>query len=175
VERQRDSCGGIQMNKTELIEWLRGEQQQWRGLLMQFNEADMESPGVNGDWSLKDMVAHLTIWHQDHILCLEAAVKGAPAADPPWPLEFKNTDEINAWIFSQNRQRELEDVLDENEQVFEALIGIVEGFPDDIQIEIIDGYRIVHIGEQQFSVGYFFDHFHEDHEGQIREWLKKTE
>jgi hypothetical protein len=159
------------MNKTELIEWLRGEQLQWEGLLKQFDEADMEIPGVNGDWSLKDMVAHLTTWHRDHILCLDAAVKGTPTEDPPWPLEITNTDEINAWIFSQSRQQTPEDVLNENKQVFESLMEIVKGFPDEIRIEIMDEYRIVRFGEQQFSVGYFFDHFHEDHEAQIRGWL----
>ena len=159
------------MNKTKLINWLRSEQQQWRDLLMQFDEADMETPGLNGDWSLKDMVAHLTTWHRDHVLCLDAAVKGTTAADPPWPLEMMDTDEINAWIFSQSSQRKLEDVLEENENVFEALIGVVGSFPDDLSIEIMEGQPVVRFGEQQFSVGYFFDHFHEDHEAQIRKWL----
>jgi hypothetical protein len=104
---------------------------------------------------------------------LGAAVKNTPIADPPWPLEISNTDDINAWIFSQSSRRKLKDVLDENEQVFEALIEIVENFPEDIQVEIVKDHRVVRFGEQQFSVGYFFDHFHEDHETQIREWLKK--
>ena len=116
------------MNKTELIVWLRGEQQQWLDLLNQFDDAELEMPGVNGDWSLKDLVAHLTTWHRDHILCLGAAVKNPPIADPPWPLEISNTDDINAWIFSQSSRRKLKDVLDENEQVFEALIEIIENF-----------------------------------------------
>jgi hypothetical protein len=161
------------MNKTELIAWLRGEQQQWLDLLNQFDDAELEMSGVNGDWSLKDLVAHLTTWHRDHILCLDAAVMNTPIADPPWPLEISNTDDINAWIFSQSSRRKLKDVLDENEQVFEALIEIVENFSEDIQVEIIKDHRVVRFGEQQFSVGYFFDHFHEDHEAQIREWLKK--
>jgi hypothetical protein len=160
------------MNKTELIAWLRGEQQQWLDLLNQFDDAELEMPGVNGDWSLKDLVAHLTTWHRDHILCLDAAVMNTPIADPPWPLEISNTDDINAWIFSQSSRRKLKDVLDENEQVFEALIKIVENFPEDILVEIVKDHRVVRFGEQQFSVGYFFDHFHEDHEAQIREWLK---
>ena len=159
------------MNKAELMEWLRGEQQQWRDLLMQFDEAGLEMPGVNGDWSLKDLVAHLTTWHRDHILCLEAAIKGTPVPDPPWPLEITNTDEINTWIFSQSSPRPIKNVLDENEQVFEMLIGIVESFPDDIRIETVKEQRVVQFGDQQFSVGYFFDHFHEDHEAQIRAWL----
>jgi hypothetical protein len=40
------------MNKTELIAWLRGEQQQWLDLLNQFDDAELEMPGVNGNWSL---------------------------------------------------------------------------------------------------------------------------
>ena len=159
------------MNKTELIDWLKSEQKQWQDLLRKFDHADMETPGVNGDWSLKDLVAHLTMWHRDHILCLDAAVRGTPVADPPWPLEISDKDEINAWILSQCRRRTLEDVLHENEQVFEALMGIVKSFPDEVEIEIMEERPIVRFGEQQFSVGYFFDHFHEDHEAQIREWL----
>lgn len=161
------------MNKSKLIEWLHSEHQQWQALLMQIDEADMEMPGVNGDWSVKDVVAHLTTWHRDHVLCLDAAVKGVPAPDPPWPLEISETDAINTWIRTQSRERSLRDVLKENIQVFEALMGIVKDFPDDIQIEIIEEYRVVQFSEQQFSVGYFFDHFHEDHEAQIREWLAK--
>lgn len=163
------------MNKNELIVWLREEQQQWQTLMNQINLTDMEIPGVNGVWSLKDVVAHLTVWHQDHVLCLGAAVRGIPAADPPWPLDITDTDQINAWIFSQSRQQTLEDVLRKNALVFTELLKIVEEFPDDKVIELNGEYRIVQFNGQQFSVGYFFDHFHEDHEAQIREWLVKKE
>ena len=94
-----------------------------------------------------------------------------PAPDPPWPLDISDADEINAWIFTQSRDRMLGDVLKENKQVFESLMGIVEDFPDKIQIKVIEEYRVVHFGEQQFSVGYFFDHLHEEHETQIQVWL----
>ncbi len=161
------------MNKTELIEWLKSEQRQWQSLLMQIDERDMGKPGLNDDWSVKDLVAHLTTWHRDHVLCLDAAVKGIPALDPPWPAEITDTDEINVWIFLQNHERRLGDVLQENKQVFEILIEIVKTFPDNIQIEVLDAHRVVQFDNQQFSVGYFFDHFHEDHEAQIREWLAK--
>jgi len=161
------------MNKTKLIKWLLNEQQQWQALLMEIDEGSMEIPGVDGDWSVRDIVAHLNIWHRDHVICLDAAVKGLPVLDPPWPPEITDTDDINAWIFTQSREWRLGDVLDENRQIFEALMGIVNDFPDDIQIKVIEDYRVVQFGEQQFSVGYFFDHFHEDHEAKIQEWLSK--
>lgn len=47
------------MNKPELLSWLQKEIQQWEALLDQIGAERMEQPGVNGDWSMKDMVAHL--------------------------------------------------------------------------------------------------------------------
>ena len=161
------------MNKTELIMWLQSEQREWLSLLGQIDESSLEKPGVNGNWSIKDLIAHLTTWHQDHLLCLDAAAKDIPVPDPPWPIEITDTDEINAWIFTHNQKRQLGDVLEENRQVFEALLAIVKSFPESIKIDVVNDYRIVRFGQQQFSVGYFFDHYHEDHETQIREWLAK--
>ena len=84
-----------------------------------------------------------------------------------------DTDEINAWIFNHSRTRLLGDVLNENKQVFEALMRIVEDFPDDIQIKVIEDYPVVHLDKQQFSVGYFFNHLDEEHKALVQEWLEK--
>ena len=51
------------MNKSELLNWLQEEYQQWEALLDQIRPERMEQPGVNGDWSMKDIVAHLTGWN----------------------------------------------------------------------------------------------------------------
>lgn len=48
------------MNKSELLNTLREEYQQWEALLDQIGAARMDQPGVNGEWSMKDIVAHLT-------------------------------------------------------------------------------------------------------------------
>lgn len=50
------------MEKSELIDWLHAENLQWESLLAQIDLQRMEQPGVNADWSMKDMVAHLTGW-----------------------------------------------------------------------------------------------------------------
>jgi len=55
------------MKKSELLNWLQEEYQQWEALLEQIDLTRMEQPGVNGDWSMKDMVAHLTGWNCWHV------------------------------------------------------------------------------------------------------------
>ena len=161
------------MDKTDLIAWLHAEQKEWLSLLSQLDTPEMEIPGVNGPWSVKDLIAHLTVWHQDHVLCLGAATQGVEPPDPPWPLEMETTDAINAWIYERSKSQTVEEVLAENEQVFHELMEIVQQFPEDIPVEIKGQFRVVEFSGQRFSVGYFFDHFHEDHEADLRAWIEK--
>ena len=50
------------MNKSELLHWLQDEYRGWEALLDQIGPAHMDRPGVNGDWSMKDLIAHLNGW-----------------------------------------------------------------------------------------------------------------
>ena len=102
------------MNKSELLNWLKEEYRQWEALLDQIGLARMDQPGVNGDWSMKDVVAHLTGWNRWLILRLQAAGRGDPEPPPPWPAQIQAEDEINAWIYESNRGRSLREVLDED-------------------------------------------------------------
>ncbi len=48
------------MKKSELLNWLQTEYRQWQVFLDQIGTTRMDQPGVNGHWSMKDIVAHLT-------------------------------------------------------------------------------------------------------------------
>ena len=52
------------MNKSELLNGVREEYRQWEALLNQIGEARMDQPGAAADWSIKDIVAHLTGWRR---------------------------------------------------------------------------------------------------------------
>ena len=93
------------MKKTELLIWLQEKYQQWETLLDQIGPARMDQPGVIGDWSLKDIVAHLTGWNRWLLARLQAAGSGEPEPPPPWPAHLETEDEINAWVYESNRGR----------------------------------------------------------------------
>ena len=99
------------MNKSELLKWLQEEDRQWEALLDQIGEARMDQPGVNGDWSMKDIVAHLTGWQRRVVANLQAAQRGEPAPPPHWPAHLEAEDDINAWIYETNRGRSVREVL----------------------------------------------------------------
>lgn len=167
------------MTKSELLNWLREEYEKWKTFLDQIGEAQMDQPGVNGDWSMKDIVAHLTGWQPRLTARIQAAQRGEPEPPPPWPPHVQTEDEINAWIYESNRGRPVREVLDESRQVFQQLINVIQGLPEDVRIEQLhEGDRVFHLvwrGDQRFPAGEFFDHFHDDHEPDVRAWLERME
>jgi hypothetical protein len=164
------------MKKAELLNWLQEKYQQWEGLLEQIGSSRMDQPGVNGDWSMKDIVAHLTGWNRWLVSRLHAAGRGEPEPPTPWPAQLQTDDEINAWIYESNRRRSVSEVLEEMDQVHQELLAIIEGLPDDVRIERVEpAYYLVWVDEKRFPAGEFFDHFHDDHEPDVRTWLAREE
>jgi hypothetical protein len=130
------------MNKSELLDWLLVEYQQWEAFLDRIGEARMDQGGVNGHWSIKDIVAHLTGWNRHLIARLKAAQRGEPEPPPPWPVHLQTEDAINGWIYESNRGCSVREVLDESHQVFQQLLAVIEGLPDEVRIDP------VHQGEE---------------------------
>ena len=164
------------MKKSELLNWLRGEYQEWEALLDEIGAENMDQPGVNADWSIKDLVAHLTGWNRRLVDRLRAAQRREPEPQPHWPAYLQTEDEINAWIYESNRGRSVRAVLDEARQVFEQLLAVMESLPGDVRIEHIEPkFHVVWVGNERFPPGEFFDHFHDDHEPDVRAWLARAQ
>jgi len=161
------------MNKSELLNWLQEQYEKWQALLDQIGPERMDQTGVNGEWSMKDLVAHLTGWNRWLVFRLQAAQRSEPEPPPPWPAHLQTEDEINAWIYESNRGRSVREVLDETHEVYQQLLAVIEGLPDEVRIE--PEWRLVWLGGQRFPAGEFFDHFHDDHEPDVRAWLARVE
>ena len=55
----------------------------WRRLVADVGPDRLEEPGAMGDWTFKDVAAHLTAWRRRTIDRVEALVRGAPEPPPP--------------------------------------------------------------------------------------------
>lgn len=167
------------MTKSEVLKWLQETYQQWEAFLDQIDPERMDQPGVAAHWSMKDLVAHLTGWNRNLVANMRAAQRGEPEPPPPWPAHLESEDEINAWIYESNRERPLRQVMDETHQVFQELFAVVEGLPQDVQIDQVGGqgkvFYLVWLGDKRYPVGEFFDHFYDDHEPDVRAWLAQVE
>lgn len=162
---------GTSLSKTQLLNELRNEQAAWEALLDEIGEAHMTQPEVAGDWSIKDIVAHLTGWRRRTVRRFQALLHHVPEFSPPWPPELREDDEINAWIYESNRDRPLADVLSDSRKVLQQLVETLDAFSED---ELQELRRILGLEEEEVSGSLFFAHFHEEHESDMRAWLEKV-
>ena len=164
-----DSTGTA--SKERLLDDLRDEQARWEALLQDIGEDHMTQPGVTGQWSIKDIVAHLTGWRQRSVGRFQAALRHEPAPLPPWPPHLETDDEINAWIYAANRDRPLADVLRDSREVFEQLVETLDAFP---AADLLDPTRFpwLDAADLPLTGAVFYAHFHEEHEPDMRAWLE---
>ncbi|HYI13993.1 MAG TPA: DinB family protein [Thermomicrobiales bacterium] len=146
---------------------IREERALWHALLAEVGEDRMEEPGPMGDWTFKDLAAHLLGWRSRTIGLIEAGPDGNPPT--PWPSSLTTDDEINAWIYEQNRDRPLRDVLEDLDQSFERLANIIERVPEG---DLTAPGRFAWTGDQRLFQIDFSGHLREEHEPAIRAWLQ---
>lgn len=159
------------ISKAQLLAELNSENADWEALLDEIGEANMTQPEAANGWSIKDVVGHLTAWRRRTVKRLQAALNHQPEPSQFWPAELKDYDEINAWINESNRDRPLADVLSDSREVIQQLLAALEAFSDD-EFQELHHYKMLE-GEP-LSGKLFFAHFHDEHEPDMRAWLKKV-
>lgn len=123
-------AGSDPMTGARLGSIVRAERAQWQALLARVGPDHMEQPGVEGDWSIKELVAHLT-WYERAVL--DGAQQILHAGTFTRPQRGDETmDERNARIAAASRARPLADVLAEADAVFGQLLSLIEAIPDDM-------------------------------------------
>jgi len=160
------------MNLAEFLDYLHGRNAEWEALLAQVGPERLEEPGVNGAWSMKDMIGHLIGWQRGVVANLRAAVRGEPPPGPPWPAHLKEEDDINAWIYEVYRDRPAQAVLDEMRSLMREQHALLESLPADTRIETVEQiFHLVWVGDHRFHITEMLDHFRDDHEEDVRRWM----
>jgi hypothetical protein len=161
--------------KGEVIAAINREREAWETLLVEVGEARRLEPGAMGEWTFKDLVAHITGWRARSLRRLEAVANGQPEPDPVWPANRVTDDEINDWIHEVNKDRLLGEVIGESRESYARLTEIVQMLPDDA---LTDPDRFPWLEGTPLGLvlvsGEFFSHLHQEHEPEIRRWLQES-
>lgn len=153
------------MKRSDLLAELQAENAGYEALLAEIGEDRMEQPGVAGEWSVKDVVAHLAAWRRRTVGRLAAVARGEPEPAPPWPAHLQEDDEINAWFHRQDRDRSVKETLAESRRVFEGLAAAVAALPQEA---LDDPARFPWMEGASLSGATLFSHFHDEHEADMR-------
>lgn len=165
--------------KASLLEHLDRAIETWDELAEAAQGTDPARPGAMGDWTFVDVAGHLNGWRTRTVDRLEAAANGTEPPPPPWPAsitvdneEFGNVDKVNRWFFEQSHGRPIAEILAEATDQYRRLRAAVESIsePDLFtpgRYPWLDGRPLsdVVIGS--------VEHLHEEHEADIRNWLRR--
>jgi hypothetical protein len=149
---------------------IRADREFWRDLVAEVGREHMHEPGPMGEWTFKDLAAHLAAWRNYRIPMIVAVTRGEPVPAPPWPagLGEDDYDAINAWLQRRDSDRSLDDVLDDYDGSFERLAVALEALPERVAhdpngLPWMDGEAAVDAD--------FTEHLHGEHAPAVRAWL----
>ena len=157
---------------AQLLEVMRAARSDWEALLADIGEARLTEPGVEGDWSIKDIIAHIAYYESWVVDCLAAIQHGGSLPQS----EFKglSMDERNAIIYARNRGRPLADVLRDSQTSFNQSIGLVRKLRDE---DLYDPEFTRQYGVEwtifDLIEGDTFEHY-QDHLVSARAWLDRV-
>ncbi len=158
--------------RDRIVASLEHEQQAWRDLVAEVGPDRMDEPGPMGEWSFRDLAAHLMGWRERTINRLEAAADGAPDPADPWPAEMNGLDDdaeaINDWIQQQYVGRPTDEILGAIDASFGRLASALSRFPEAVLTDpdatpMLEGTAPVDVD--------WVSHYHDEHEPSVRAWL----
>lgn len=158
------------MTGARLADMLRTERARWNALLAQVGAERMEIHGVEGGWSVKELVAHLT-WYERAIVEAGQQVLSGGTFTRRRP-EGVGLDEMNATIIAESGARSVGEVLAEADEVFSQLVALVASCPanilNDPSVLGLPDDMIPWMGVANNSYAHY-----REHEAGVRAWLTK--
>jgi hypothetical protein len=91
-------------------------------------DARLLEPGVVGDWSVKDILAHVNTWEDEALKYLPVIVGGGR---PPRYVTYGGIDAFNAQMTEQKRDLSLADVRRQLDETHRRLVDLIQRAPDD--------------------------------------------
>ncbi len=154
------------MTKAELIQKIESDWDNLQAALDGLTEEQMHRPGVVGEWTIKDILAHITAWQSRLIATMFKAERGlTPEAAEPG----KTIDQLNEKFYREMKDRSFDQVWDDLDSSYHQLLSRLEGWKEK---DLFDPKRFKWMkGEPfvEYIAGDSYEHYAE-HAEQIRKW-----
>jgi hypothetical protein len=116
------------MNRSQLLKKLDLAWSEVKESYAGLSDSQVTEPGVTGDWSVKDILAHLTTWEEEALQYLPLITKGRR---PPQYITYGGIDAFNAQTTEQKRDHSLHGVLRQLDETHYRLIGYLQSVPEE--------------------------------------------
>ncbi len=157
------------MDRLKLLDCIRAEHDFLMRTIVPLTDEQLVRPGVMDDWSVKDILAHITMWEQTYLGWMAASARGEPP-DRPATFTAADVDALNHREYLAARDRPLPEVLGAFLRSYEQVLAHAAGLSEDVLFT--PGYYdwLDDLTVYQLLASNTFEHYLE-HVIAIREWL----
>ena len=82
------------------------------------------------DWSVKDILAHLTDWEQRFISWYRAGLRGEIPETPAPGMTWRDLPKLNQAVYERHKDETLEEVLDQFEKSYQEILTLIESMTE---------------------------------------------
>ena len=100
------------------------------GSIEGLSKDELRRPGVVGDWSVKDLLAHISTWEEEGLHHLPTVAEGKKP--PTYASKYGSLDGFNALKFEENSKRSLPEVTARLHAVHQQVLDYLETVPDEL-------------------------------------------
>jgi uncharacterized protein (TIGR03083 family) len=118
------------MTRDKLLQQLETAWASFQASFAGLGDAQMTEPGVTGEWSVKEILAHVTTWEQEALKSLPIILAGGKL--PRYSVLYGGIDAFNAQTTEQKRRLPLGEVLAEMEATHRQLVAQVRQAPEEV-------------------------------------------
>ncbi len=182
-----------QRDKPRLLELMNTGYTEFTTLIAPLNTTQLTAAGVDHQWSIKDILAHLAFWQHHLLTYLQAAIQGETPeqmthekidelrkqfpgaeealAEPEQKQEsIDDFSDMNDYIYLRNKSRQLDEVQTDFHTSYAQVVATVRSMDDAL---LFDPDKLSWTeGDPLYAwvVGNTFGHY-EEHIGPIKTWL----
>lgn len=116
--------------KLELLAELDREWANVERICASMSEADLVAPGTQGDWSVKDILAHISAWEK-YLLDRLGYVMTGQHPQYPSMTSWDDVHRFNAQVYADNKDRPLTSVVIEFRSLYRGVMTVLEALDDE--------------------------------------------
>ena len=118
-------------SKARVIERLHAERRRLEANLARLNREDIVRPDTMGEWSFKDVLAHLAHWEAFWPDWIAASRRGEEVETPAPGLTWKDLHIQNQRIYEEHCDQPLDDVLEYFRSTHTQFMALTESLTDE--------------------------------------------
>ena len=162
-----------QMDKAQTLKMIRKEHAHLESLVAPLSESQLCAATLEGQRSVKDILAHVAAWERLCAHGIEDLLLGKPSPHSESERE-ENDDVLNERLYLENRDRPLREVQEDFHQAYPVFLKQVqaafqalsdEDLNDPHRFPKLEGHAL-----SAFIAGNSYNHYRE-HAEQIQRWL----